>query len=308
MERATRTGLFVKVAAVDIGTNSMRLLVVDQVGDGIAELGRYERVTGLGKGVDATGILSEEAIDRTLLALAEFGGRMEKFEIEKRRAVATSASRDASNREKFFDRAELALGVRPELIPGEVEAALSFKGATGGIPFVGPYLVIDIGGGSTEFVTADGGRSFDIGSVRLTDRVLAARVLADRVLADWPATPEQLAAARGAVGEMFLPVTAFEGRVIGVAGTWTSLASIENPEKDAHLATLSAAQVTALAERLAGLTVEATAALPGLDPARAPVILAGAVVAEGALAACDAAEVTISEHDLLDGIVAELIG
>lgn len=286
-----------KLAAIDIGTNSMRLLVMDQIGDGLAEVGRYERVTGLGQGVDATGILSDEAMDRTLLALAEFGGRMERLEVEKRRAVATSASRDASNREKFFDRAELALGVRPELIPGEEEAALSFLGATDGIPLVGPHLVIDIGGGSTEFVTADGGRSFDIGSVRLTDRVLTHR----------PATPGHLAAARGSVGEMFLPVTGFAGSVVGVAGTWTSLAQIENPEKDAHLAVLSARQVSALVERLAGLTVEDTASLPGLDPARAPVILAGAVVAEGALAACSADTVTISEHDLLDGIVAGLI-
>lgn len=291
-----------KLAAIDIGTNSMRLLVVDQIGDGIAELGRYERVTGLGEGVDGTGTLSEEAMDRTLLALAEFGGRMEEFGVERRRAVATSASRDASNREKFFDRAELALGVRPELIPGEVEAELSYQGATGRIPMAGPYLVIDIGGGSTEFVTADGGRSFDIGSVRLTDRVWA-----DRVLTNRPATSEQLADARGAAGEMFLPVTAFAGSIIGVAGTWTSLAGIENPDEDAHLASLSVAQVTGLVERLAGLSVEATAALPGLDPARAPVILAGAVVAEGAMAACGASAVTISKHDLLDGIVAELM-
>jgi len=288
----------VKCAAIDIGTNSMRLLMCQQVGDGLVELGRYERVTGLGQGVDARGILSDEAIDRSLLALAEFGGRMEQQGVGRRRAVATSAARDAANREQFFDRAELALGVRPELIAGEDEAALAFAGATAGISLPEPYLVVDVGGGSTEFVTADGGRSFDIGSVRLTERTLN----------DRPATAEQLAKARWQVAETFLPVAAFAGTVIGVAGTWTSLARIERPDGDAHLSTLTIAQVTALVERLSGLTVEATAALPGLDPARAPVILAGAVVSEGAMAAIGAASVTISEHDLLDGVVAGLVG
>jgi exopolyphosphatase/guanosine-5'-triphosphate,3'-diphosphate pyrophosphatase len=288
----------VKYAAVDIGTNSMRLLMVQHVGEGLVELGRYERVTGLGQGVDASGTLAEEAIDRSLLALAEFGGRMKKQDVGRRRAVATSAARDAANREQFFDRAELALGVRPELIAGEDEAALAFAGATAGISLPEPYLVVDVGGGSTEFVTAGGGRSFDIGSVRLTERILI----------DRPATAEQLAKARGQVGETFLAVTTFAGTVIGVAGTWTSLARIERPDGDAHLSTLTIAKVTALVERLSGLTVDATAALPGLDPARAPVILAGAVVAEGAMAAIGAPSVTISEHDLLDGVVAGLVG
>jgi exopolyphosphatase/guanosine-5'-triphosphate,3'-diphosphate pyrophosphatase len=288
----------VKYAAVDIGTNSMRLLMVQHVGEGLVELGRYERVTGLGQGVDASGTLAEEAIDRSLLALAEFGGRMKKQDVGRRRAVATSAARDAANREQFFDRAELALGVRPELIAGEDEAALAFAGATAGISLPEPYVVVDVGGGSTEFVTAGSGRSFDIGSVRLTERILI----------DRPATAEQLAKARGQVGETFLAVTTFAGTVIGVAGTWTSLARIERPDGDAHLSTLTIAKVTALVERLSGLTVDATAALPGLDPARAPVILAGAVVAEGAMAAIRAPSVTISEHDLLDGVVAGLVG
>jgi exopolyphosphatase/guanosine-5'-triphosphate,3'-diphosphate pyrophosphatase len=258
----------VKVAAVDIGTNSMRLLVVHLIGGGLAELGRYERVTGLGRGVDATGELSEEAMDRTLLALSEFGGRMREMGVERRRAVATSASRDARNREMFFDRAELALGVRPEVISGDEEAALAFGGATSRTGEPAPHLVIDIGGGSTEFVTIEGGRSFDVGSVRLTDRVLTAR----------PAPPGQVGASRALVAEMFLPVTPFVGSVIGVAGTWTSLARIHHG--DSNLVRLSLADITGLVERLSGLTEEQTAALPGLDPARAPVILAGAVIAE----------------------------
>ena len=284
-----------KVAAIDIGTNSMRLLVVHRVGDGVVELGRYERVTGLGQGVDATGELSEEAIDRTLLALSEFGGRMREMGVEQRRAVATSASRDARNRDMFFNRAELALGVRPEMISGDEEAALAFAGATSRTGEPAPHLVIDIGGGSTEFVTVEGGRSFDVGSVRLTDRVLAAR----------PAPSEQVGAARALVAEMFLPVTPFVGSVIGVAGTWTSLARIHHGNSD--LVRLSLADITALVERLSGLTVEETAALPGLDPARAPVILAGAVIAEGGATAADAEVVVVSEHDLLDGVVAALL-
>lgn len=230
-----------KVAAIDIGTNSMRLLVMHRVGDGLVELGRYERVTGLGRGVDATGEIGEEAMDHTLLALSEFGGRMRDMGVERRRAVATSASRDASNREKFFDRAELALGVRPEMISGDEEAALAFAGATGRTGEAAPHLVIDIGGGSTEFVTIDGGRSFDIGSVRLTDRVLS----------DRPASPDQIGAARALVAEMFLPVTPFVGSVIGVAGTWTSLARIQHG--DSNLVRLTSGEISGLVDRLSGL-------------------------------------------------------
>lgn len=252
-------------------------------------------MTGLGRGVDATGELSEEAMDRTLLALSEFGGRMREMGVERRRAVATSASRDARNREMFFDRAELALGVRPEMISGDEEAALAFAGATSRTGEPAPHLVIDIGGGSTEFVTVEGGRSFDVGSVRLTDRVLTAR----------PAPPEQVGGSRALVAEMFLPVTPFVGSVIGVAGTWTSLARVHHGDSD--LVRLSLADITGLVERLSGLTEEQTAALPGLDPARAPVILAGAVIAEGAATAAGAGTVVVSEHDLLDGVVAALL-
>jgi exopolyphosphatase/guanosine-5'-triphosphate,3'-diphosphate pyrophosphatase len=234
-------------------------------------------------------------MDRTLLALSEFGGRMRELGVERRRAVATSASRDARNREVFFDRAELALGVRPEMISGDEEAALAFAGATIHTGEPAPHLVIDIGGGSTEFVTVEGGRSFEVGSVRLTDRVLV----------DRPAPSEQVGAARAFVAEMFLPVTPFVGSAIGVAGTWTSLARVHHGTSD--LVRLSLGDITALVERLSVLTVEQTAALPGLDPARAPVILAGAVIAEGGATAAGVEVVVVSEHDLLDGVVAALL-
>lgn len=278
-----------KVAAVDIGTNSMRLLMVQKIGEGTVELGRWERVTGLGTGVHESGRLSEEAMDRTLLTLAEFGARMNKAEVEKRRAVATSAARDSENRDQFFDRAELALGVRPELISGEEEARLAFSGATAGRAEA--VLVIDIGGGSTEFVTGDHGKSYDIGSVRLTDLALA----------DRPASEEKVTATRAMVSQTFLDVVPFMGLILGVAGTWTSLGAIEDSD------VLTVPQVTAWIDRLAGMTFEETAGIPGLDPARARVILAGAVVAEGAMIAAGGGPVEISRHDLLDGIVADLL-
>ena len=278
-----------RVAAVDIGTNSMRLLLVQQVGSGLVELGRFERVTGLGRGVDSAGRLSEDAMDRTLLALAEFGARMNEAGVDRRRAVATSASRDAGNSEQFFDRAELALGIRPELITGEEEARLAFTGASRDRP--GPLLVIDIGGGSTEFVTSTGETSYEIGSVRLTDRLLAERPVSDPVLV----------AARAMVAASLLGVTPFSGSVVGVAGTWTSLGAMEDSE------ILSLAAVTAWVERLAAMSPEETAGIPGLDPARAPVMLGGTIVAEGAMRAVAADAVAVSHHDLLDGVVARLL-
>jgi exopolyphosphatase / guanosine-5'-triphosphate,3'-diphosphate pyrophosphatase len=286
-----------RLAAVDIGTNSMRLLIVQQIGDGLVELGRWQRVTALGAGVDATGLLSGEGIDRTLLALAEFGGRMMEMEVERRRAVATSASRDAGNREMFFDRAEIALGVRPELISGDEEARLAFSGATSGVPVPPPHIVVDIGGGSTEFVTVDGARSIEMGSVRLTERALGNR----------PPSIEELAAARGLVQESFAGINPTIGSVLGVAGTWTSLAGIHRGDPEVHLSSLTAGEVSGLVERLLPLTVEQTAALPGLDPARAPVILSGAVIADGCLSALGAQQVTVSNHDLLDGVVSLLV-
>lgn len=286
-----------RLAAVDIGTNSMRLLIVQQIGDGLVELGRWQRVTALGAGVDATGLLSGEGIDRTLLALAEFGGRMMEMEVERRRAVATSASRDAGNREMFFDRAEIALGVRPELISGDEEARLAFSGATSGVPVPPPHIVVDIGGGSTEFVTVDGARSLEMGSVRLTERALGNR----------PPSIEELAAARGLVQESFAGINPTIGSVLGVAGTWTSLAGIHRGDPEVHLSSLTAGEVSGLVERLLPLTVEQTAALPGLDPARAPVILSGAVIADGCLSALGAQQVTVSNHDLLDGVVSLLV-
>jgi exopolyphosphatase / guanosine-5'-triphosphate,3'-diphosphate pyrophosphatase len=292
-------------AAVDIGTNSMRLLIVDADG---TEVGRWQQVTGLGRGLAASGRLSEEAIGRTVEALAGYGREMAAARVDRRRAVATSASRDAANRAEFFDRAEQALGVRPELIEGEEEAALSYAGATADGPGEGPFLVVDIGGGSTEVVHQDDagsvtGTSFDVGSVRLTERHLP----------DRPAPFDQLEAAAAHVAGILSRLAPPGGgpTVIGVAGTWTSLAAmaLDLPayDRDAvHHSTLDRRTVDVLVLDLARRSVTETERIPSLDPGRAGVILAGAVIAREVMRRLSVDRVTVSEHDLLDGVIATL--
>ncbi len=294
-----------RVAAIDIGTNSMRLLVVDA---DTGEMDRRQQVTGLGRGVDATGRLDEEAMERTVTVLEGYGTIMAELGVDRARAVATSACRDAANRQEFFDRAEAALGVRPQLISGVEEAALSYRGATSDAPGPGPFLVVDIGGGSTEFVweASEGvvGESVQVGSVRLTERLLPTR----------PATFDDLVTAGRHTEGLFAQVRLPEGdhRMIGVAGTWTSLAAISldlaayDPER-VHHSVLTRTDVERLVERLAALTVEETAAIPALDPARAPVILAGGVIAREAMRRAGTSDVLVSEHDLLDGVAAALL-
>lgn len=292
-------------AAVDIGTNSMRLLIVDDDG---AERHREARVTGLGRGVDRSGRLSDEAVGRTVEVLTHYGELMREAGVDRARAVATSATRDATNREAFLDAAERALGMRPEAISGEEEAGFAFVGATEGVTASGPHLVLDIGGGSTEFVWSGGNGieavSVNIGSVRLTDRMLP----------DRPARFDQLEAAMRHVESLFadeVREVPSVGTAIGVAGTWTSLSAIALglPEYDrdtVHHSTMDRLELDRLVERLAGMSIEETAAIPSLDPARAPVILAGAVVARETMRFLGVSSVLVSEHDLLDGIVASL--
>lgn len=288
----------VKVGVVDIGTNSMRLLVTD----GSVDIDRRVEVTGLGRGVDRTGSLSPEAIEESLAALARFRAEMDRAEVEKWAAIATSASRDAANREEFFDLAESALGVRPSLITGEEEARLAFAGATRQIDAIDPIVVSDIGGGSTEFVNAGGEVSFDIGSVRLTERAIDSR----------PASPNEMSAARELVAGLFAEVDLETATLIGVAGTWTSLAAIaqELPEysrERVHGHRMSRGSLADLVDSLSSMTLQETAAMPALDPRRAPVILGGALVAEGVMDTLDIGEVTISEHDTLDAVAMELL-
>lgn len=288
-----------RVGAVDIGTNSVRLLITD----GMKELEREVVVTGLGQGVDATGRLSEGAMDRTVEALSRYGELMTAHDVEKRRAIATSACRDAANRDEFFDPAESALGVRPDLISGEEEASLAFSGAVMGLGSAKSLLVSDIGGGSTEFVNSDGLISVDIGSIRLTDRQLPNR----------PPSGEKLEAARASVRELFTEIGSMPAaELVGVAGTWTSLAAIaldldEYDRARVHESRISAEAVGDLVSRLARLTVDETAAIPSLDPRRAPVILAGAVIADAVLGVFGFDEVVVSENDTLDAVALGLL-
>ena len=293
-----------RVAAVDIGSNTVRLLVRD----GNAELERHTDVVGLGTGVDATGVLSEAAMERAAAVLSGYGDQIRGHLVERVRAVATSASRDATNAGPFLDRVGGLLGVRPEVITGDEEAALSFRGASVGVPGVGPALVIDPGGGSTEFVFGDGAVdyscSIDIGSVRLTDRMLS----------DRPASEAAVSAARDHVAGLFSAVRlpGAPQRVIGVAGTFTSLAAIhiglERYDRDrVHATAMTLTDLEGLVHRLAGLTVAETAAIPSLDPKRAPVLLAGAVVATEAVRLAGGS-VVVSEFDLLDAVADGLLG
>ena len=289
---------------VDIGTNSMRLLVVD----GVQERHREVAVTGLGAGVDGSGHLDPERVAATLDVLQRYGATMDRLSVAKRRAVATSATRDARNGADFVARAGRVLGVVPEVISGIEEAELSYVGATASFCDQPPTAVIDIGGGSTEFVLGSGtvtsATSIDIGSVRLTDRDLTSR----------PASAADVASARAAVAEAFqasLPPGSVE-RVVGVAGSFTSLAAIaldltEYERDRVHGSVLTADQIHGLIARLSSMTISELEAIPSLDPNRAPVILAGAILAEGALEAVGADRITVSEKDLLDGLALQVL-
>lgn len=288
-----------KVGVVDIGTNSMRLLITD----GTVTTGRWVEVTGLGEGVDETGVLSEAAMARTVAVLGEYGERMTSAGVETRAAMATSATRDATNRDEFLDRAEQALGVRPEVISGGREGILSFDGATLDFDVEDPVWVSDIGGGSTEIVMYDDGVSLQIGSVRLTERLRAG----------FPLTASELRRARH-IAEVALAGWDF-GVVathIGVAGTWSSLAAISldldsYADEAVHGHVLSTTELDRLVEYLAGLTLEETEAIPSLDPRRAPVIRCGAIIAATVVEVLGVDTTLISVKDSLDGLAAELL-
>ena len=297
-----------RVAAVDCGTNSVRLLVRDLPG---AELHRQMRVVRLGQGVDATGSLHPDALERTRVALADYAQLCRSLEVEQIRMVATSATRDASNRSDFVAMVEATLGVTPEVISGDEEATLSFRGATGGLTEGGPFLVLDIGGGSTELVlgsdAVDSSYSMDVGCVRLTERHLVSD----------PPTVEEIEAARkdidGALTDALVQVPAARAcTAIGLAGSVTTVAALAlglqayDPAK-IHLSRISAQQVDELAEQLLAMTRAERAALPVLHPGRVDVIGGGALVLQAIVRRLGLAEVLVSESDILDGIALSLM-
>ena len=299
-----------RVAAVDCGTNSIRLLVaeVDPVAGTLVDLDRWMEIVRLGQGVDRTGRLSDAALARTFAVCDVYADRIGELGATRVRFVATSASRDAENANVFVTGVRERFGVDAEVVSGDEEAALSFTGATrelaGREP--GPYLVVDIGGGSTELVLGDGApvaaRSVDVGCVRITER---------RLHSD-PPTPAEVAAARAdirAAVELAGKVVPLGGArtVVGLAGSVTTLAAMDAdlPEYDAdvtHHYRLPAASVHELTARLLGMTRTERARVPVMHPGRVDVIAAGAMVLEAVVDATGCAEVLVSEHDILDGI------
>jgi exopolyphosphatase/guanosine-5'-triphosphate,3'-diphosphate pyrophosphatase len=296
------------VAAVDIGTNSVRLLIADQNG---VELERTMRMTRLGQGVDVSGSLDADAIARTVSVLIEYRASSVRYDVSRLRAVATSAARDAKNSRAFFDAAERALGVRPELLSGEEEASLSFRGATAGLnASEGPFLVIDIGGGSTEFVLGvsqpEALISLQMGCVRMAERYF---------VAEDPPTSEQvdacLADVRGLLSRVREVIDVRRARrVLGLAGTVTALAALtlglrRYDASQTHHSVLTRAQVEAAFALLIGSNLDARRKLLA-EPQRAEVILGGAAVLLTILREFSLPELLVSEHDILDGLAASL--
>jgi exopolyphosphatase/guanosine-5'-triphosphate,3'-diphosphate pyrophosphatase len=297
-----------RVAAIDCGTNSIRLLVADRDGDRLTDLVRRMEIVRLGEGVDRTGMLAPQAIERTRKALTGYAAQIRELGAARVRMVATSASRDAGNAAEFRDMVLDVLGAPPEVITGDEEAALSFAGAVGGLPadLAAPHLVVDIGGGSTEFVvgaaTAEAAISVDIGSVRMTERYLHAD----------PPTGAEIAAAREHVTEVvdgaLAAVSAHRARtLIGLAGTVTTIAGIalDLPEYDStriHHTRLDRAQVTRISGELLAQTRAQRRAIPVMHPGRADVIGAGALILRTVLDRAGFDGLVVSEHDILDGI------
>jgi exopolyphosphatase / guanosine-5'-triphosphate,3'-diphosphate pyrophosphatase len=299
-----------RVAAIDCGTNSIRLLVADvDPAGGLRDLDRRMEIVRLGQDVDRTGSLAPEALERTFAAAEVYAAAIRDLGAERTRFVATSASRDASNRQEFVDGIRERLGVEPEVVSGAEEAALSFAGATGdllaaGAP--GPYLVVDIGGGSTEFVrgttSVEAARSVDMGCVRLTERHLhddpPTRAQVDAVIDDISLAIDDAASV----------VAVDEARtLVGLAGSVTTVVALALglDAYDAHRihhARVSAAQVAAVTADLLAATRAERAGLAVMHPGRVDVIGGGALVLDTIMRRCGFDAVVASEHDILDGI------
>lgn len=307
------------VAAFDCGTNSLRLLLADPGtggadGSALTDLDRQTEIVRLGQGVDAAGEFAPEALQRTFAATRRYAERVRAAGVppERTRFVATSASRDARNRDAFFTGIQEIVGVLPDVISGDEEARLSFAGALSRIrPAAEPVLVMDIGGGSTELIVGDAAGnvssaiSLDVGSVRLTERFLKAG----------PPAPAALQAARTHVdalldssGVDFAAV----GTWVGVAGTATTLAGVhlqlESYDRArVHGSTISLPKLDELAFLLSRMNVDQIKALPSMHPGRADVVTAGALIATRVAARLTVDDLIVSESDILDGIALELL-
>jgi len=295
------------VAAIDCGTNSIRLLVADLPPDGgpLTDVTRRMEIVRLGQGVDRTGVLAPEAIERTRVALADYAAQIARLGAERVRMVATSASRDARNAEDFRAMVLATLGRPPEVVTGDEEARLSFTGAVRGLP-PARYLVVDIGGGSTEFVVGatgvDHAVSVDVGCVRITERHLHHD----------PPTADEVAAATADIeaavdGALAVVGGASGAPVVGLAGSVTTVTAIAldlpryQPER-IHHARVPRDDVARATARLLGMTRAQRLAIPVMHPGRADVIGAGALILRIILDRAGGAAVIASEHDILDGI------
>ena len=312
-----------RVAAIDCGTNSIRLLIADRLDGYLHDLHREMRIVRLGQGVDATGRFAPDALDRTRAALVDYADLMRRFSVGKVRMVATSATRDAANRDEFFAMTSEILGsVAPgavaEVITGNAEAELSFTGAVGELDSAtAPFVVVDLGGGSTEVVLGDAGGvqagySADIGCVRMTERCLHSD----------PPTAAEVAAARAVVreklGEAFARVPVEQAKTwVGVAGTFTTIAALAHgltayDSEVIHLSRVSFPDLLSVCAELIAMTRAERAALGPMHEGRVDVIGGGAIVVQELAAAfgerAGIDELIVSEHDILDGIALSIEG
>jgi exopolyphosphatase / guanosine-5'-triphosphate,3'-diphosphate pyrophosphatase len=289
-----------RVAAVDLGTNSTRLLVADVEGDRLVEVVRRLTITRLGEGVDQRRRLLPVPVARVRNTLSDYRRELEELGAMRTLAIATSAVRDAENGEAFLGEIEWSYGFETRQLDGIEEASMMLRGVAAGRDFLPEgTLLVDIGGGSTELVVSQNGAlpeaaSLDVGCVRVTERFLASD----------PPAPQELAAAAAHVREI-LPVRAAKA-AIGVAGTVTTLATLDlgddeyDPERT-HGHRISRAAVDRELLRLSAMTLEQRLAVPGIEPGRAPVIVAGLVILREILAAYDLREIEVSERDILHG-------
>jgi exopolyphosphatase / guanosine-5'-triphosphate,3'-diphosphate pyrophosphatase len=292
-----------RVAAVDLGTNSTRLLVADVEAGSLDQVTRRLTITRLGEGVDERRRLLPVPIARVRNCLSDYRKELEALGAERTLCIATSSVRDADNGEAFLGEIEWSYGFTTRLLSGEEEAAMMIRGLTAGRPRLDDVLVVDIGGGSTELVVATKGEitfvtSLDVGCVRITERFLGS---------DPPSRP-QLAAAGAYVRSLLPPLEA--AHAIGVAGTITTLAalSLGDDEYDparTHGHRISALAVNGQLERLAAMTTKERLGVPALEPGRAPVIVAGIVVLREIMKAYDLEEIEVSENDVLHGAALE---
>jgi exopolyphosphatase / guanosine-5'-triphosphate,3'-diphosphate pyrophosphatase len=297
-----------RLAAVDVGTNSTRLLVADvDGGRAVAELDREMVITRLGKGVDRTGRFDPAALRRTLDVLAGYAATCQRLGVARRRVVATSATRDAANRRQFLDGVRRLFGVDAEVLSGAAEAAAAYRGATHDLPGDQRTLVVDIGGGSTELILGrrepEAMLSLDVGCVRLHERHLHGD----------PPTAAEVAALRADADAHLARVTgvldpSVAERVVGVAGTITTVTAIGlgldsyNPRR-IHRSALRADEIAAVAEKLAAMTVAERAAIPVMAKGREDVIAAGALLLDELVRTFGFPRVVASETDILDGVL-----